>query len=47
MQKVLNFDGVAIASVKGGDYRIQFWYMTKDDAINILTNSNLNEKDGS
>ena len=47
MQKVLNFNGVAIASVKGSDYRIQFWYMTKDDAINILTNSNLNEKGGS
>ena len=33
--------------IKGIDYRIHFWYMSKDDAINIITNSNLNEKSGS
>ena len=32
----MDFYGVAIFSVKGSDYRIQFWYMSKDDAINII-----------
>ena len=29
MQKAMNFNDVAIVSVKGNDYRIHFWYMTK------------------
>ena len=37
---------VAIVSVKGSDYRIHFWYMNIDDAINIMKNSDLNEKSG-
>ena len=37
----------AIVSVKGSDYRIHFWYMSKNDAINIMKNSNLNKKSGS
>ena len=44
MQKATNFDVVAIVSVKGSDYRIHFWYMSKDDAINIIKFSNVNEK---
>ena len=44
IQKAMNFKDVAIVSVKGSDYRIQFWYMSKDDAINVMKNSNLNEK---
>ena len=47
MQKTMNFNDVAIVSVKGNDYRIHFWYMSKYDAIKILKNSNLNEKSGS
>ena len=47
MQKAMNFNDVAIVSVKGSDYRIHFWYMSKNDAINIMKNSNLNEKSGS
>ena len=43
MQKALNFNDVVIAFVKGSDYRIHFWYMNKNDAINIMKNSNLNE----
>ena len=31
----MNFNDFAIISVKGIDYRIHFWYMNKDDAINI------------
>ena len=46
MQKAMNFNDFAIASIKGNDYRIHFWYMTKDDAINIMNNSSLNEKTG-
>ena len=42
----MNFN-VAIASIKGNDYRIHVWYMSKDDAINITNNSSLNEKTGS
>ena len=39
----MNFNDVAIVSIRGNDYRIHFWYMSKDDAINIMNNSNLNE----
>ena len=44
MQKSINLNDVAIVSVKGSDYRIHFWYMSKDDAMNITKSSNLNEK---
>ena len=42
----MNFNNVAIVSIKGNDYRIWFWYMSKDDAISIMENSDLNEKTG-
>ena len=35
MQKALSFNNTAIVYVKGSAYRINFWYMGKDDAINI------------
>ena len=35
----MNFNDVAIASIKGNDYRIHFWYMSKNDAINTMKNS--------
>ena len=44
MQNAMNFNNVSIGSVKRGDYRIYFWYMSKDDAIIIISNSNLQEK---
>ena len=47
IQKAMNFNDVAIVPIKGNDYSIHFWYMSKDDAINIMKNSNLNEKRGS
>ena len=31
---------------KGVDYRTDFWYRSKEDAINLIKNSNLNEKTG-
>ena len=42
----MNFNEVAIVSLKGNDYRIHFWYMTKNDAIAVITNSNLKEING-
>ena len=47
MQKTTHFNDAAIVSIKGKDYRTHFWYMSKNDAINIMNNSNLNEKTGS
>ena len=44
MQRATSFTDVAIVSIKGSDYRIYFWYMSKDDVINIMNNSNLNKK---
>ena len=46
MQKAMNFHDVAIVSIKGSDYKIHFWYMSKDDAITIMHNSNLSDKTG-
>ena len=36
----MNFHDVAIVSIKGDDYRIHFWFVSKDDAIDIMKNSN-------
>ena len=44
MQKAMSFNNVAIVYVKGSAYRIHFWYMSKDDAISIMSNSNLVDK---
>ena len=44
MQRAMNFNDVTIVSIKGNDYRIHFWCMSKDKAISIMHNSNLNEK---
>ena len=46
IQKAMSFNDVAIASIKGNDCRIQFWYMSKNDAIVLMTNSNLKDKNG-
>ena len=46
MQKAMSFNDVTIVSVKGSDYRVHFWYMSKDDAKNFMKNSDLNEKSG-
>ena len=46
MQKAMNFNDVVIGSIKGNDYRIHFWYMSKDDSISIMHNSSLNDKTG-
>ena len=46
MQKAMSFNNVAIVYVKGSAYRINFWYMSKNDAINIMNGSNLTDKSG-
>ena len=46
MQKAMSFNGVVIVSIKGNNYRIQFWCMSKDEAINIMKTSDLKGKSG-
>ena len=41
MQKATGFNNIAIVYIKGSAYKIHFWYMSKDDSINIMTNSSL------
>ena len=43
MQNVMSFNDVVIIFAKGSAYRIHFWYMSKDDAISIMNNSNLTD----
>ena len=42
----MSFKNVAIVSIKGSDYRIHSCYISKNDAIALMTNSNLNDKNG-
>ena len=44
-KKAMSFN-VTIVYVKGTAYRIHFWYMSKNDAISIINNSNLIYKKG-
>ena len=46
MQKAMNFNDVAIVSIKGNDYRIHLWCMSENDAIVLMTNSNLKDRNG-
>ena len=46
MQKAMSFKNVAIVSIKENDYRIHFYYISKNDAITLMINSNLNNKNG-
>ena len=40
----MNFNDDAILSLKGNDYRIHFCYMSKDEAIHLLKNTDLKGK---
>ena len=42
----MNFNNVAIAYVTERAFRIHFWYMNENDAINVMINSNLVDKKG-
>ena len=46
MLKAMSFKNVAIVSIKGNDYRVHFYYISKNDAITLMTNSNSNDKNG-
>ena len=46
MQKATSFNNVASVYVKENAYTVHFWYMSKDDAINIMNGSNLVDKRG-
>ena len=46
MQKAINFNDIAIVSVKGYNYRIHIWYISKGNAIEIIKHFDLNEKSG-
>ena len=46
MQKAVSFNNIAIIYVKNNAYRIHFWYMSKDDTINIMNGSILTDKRG-
>ena len=46
MQKAMSFDNVAILYIKGSAYRIHFRCISKDDVINIMNGSNLDDKRG-
>ena len=37
----MSFNNIPIVYVKESAYRIRFWYMSKDDAVNKMTGSNL------
>ena len=42
----MGFNNIVIVYIKKNAYRIHFWYMSKDDTINIMTGSNLVDKRG-
>ena len=42
----MSFNNIAIVYVKRNASRIHFWYISKDDAINIMNGSNLADKGG-
>ena len=42
----MGFNNIAIVDIKGSAYRIQFWYLSKDNAINIMNGSILHDKRG-
>ena len=46
MQKAIGFNNIAIVYIKGSAYRIHFWYLNKDDTINIMNGSILHDKKG-
>ena len=37
----MGFNNIAVVYIKENAYRIHFWHMSKDDAVNIMIGSNL------
>ena len=46
MEKAMGYNNIAIVYIKGSAYRIHFWYISKDDAINMMNGSKLVDKRG-
>ena len=44
MQKAMGFHNITIVYIKENSYRIHFWCISKDDAINIMNGSILLDK---
>ena len=44
MQKTMSFNNVAIVFVKENVYRINLWYVSKDEPMNFIRNTDLIEK---
>ena len=44
MQKAMSSNDNVVVYVKGNNYRIHFWYVSKDKTINIKKNSDLKYK---
>ena len=42
----MSFDNVATDTVKGDDNRINFWFMTKGEAVKRMKNANLSDQSG-
>ena len=40
----MSFNNISVVYVKGNTYRIHFWYMSENDAINITNDSILLNK---
>lgn len=45
-QKTMNFDDTVIVTVKGHDYRINFWFLPKNEAVSSMKDANLSENSG-
>ena len=44
MRTAMSLNNIAIVYVGGDAYRIHFWYMSEDDAINIMNGSIILDK---
>ena len=44
MQKAMGFNNTTIVYINRSAYRIHFWHMSKDDAVNIVNSSILHNK---
>ena len=44
IQKAMSFNNIAILYVKESTSRLNFWYISEDDAINIMNGSDLVDK---
>ena len=40
----MSYDGTEIVTVKGVDYRVKFWLMTKHEAVDRVKNTDISKK---